>query len=136
MYSINALEYLLSQDIGELRGGLMAYICMLDGPSHDQLFPLVTQALPTINNLLMHSGNRVLQEISATALEKTAELIPAVFFQESIFTDAVREYAQALASDPRVFYFIKDCFAKSFLDFYAYRQIMASYWRGNSAKTK
>jgi len=94
--------YLLSQNPLELRAGLITYSCMLDGPSPQSLGNLVTQALPTISNILINSNNLILQEEASTALERTAEIIPQAYFQEPLFSNISTGLTEAINTHPRI----------------------------------
>jgi len=100
--------YLLSQNPLELRAGLITYSCMLDGPSPQSLGNLVTQALPTISNILINSNNLILQEEASTALERTAEIIPQAYFQEPLFSNISTGLTEAINTHPRVYFFLKE----------------------------
>jgi len=94
--------YLLSQNPLELRAGLITYSCMLDGPSPQSLGNLVTQALPTISNILVSVNNLILQEEASIALERTAEIIPQAFFQDPLFGNISEGLTAAINTHPRV----------------------------------
>ena len=90
----------------ELRAGLITYTCMLDGPSFKELAPLVTQAIPTITKILMNFNHRIIKEEAATALERTAELLPDAFFQDPLFSQVVPDLTAAIRTHPRVTNFL------------------------------
>jgi importin subunit beta-1 len=94
--------YLLSQNLLELRAGLITYSCMLDGPSPKSLAQLVTQALPTITEILVKSNNLILQEEASVALERTAEIIPQAYFQEPLFSNINEGLTAAIQAHPRI----------------------------------
>lgn len=76
---------------------------MLDGPSHQSLVSWVTQAIPTITSILINYNNLSLQEEAAAALERTAEIIPQVYFQDPLFTDIYPRITSIIEAHPRVF---------------------------------
>lgn len=96
------LAYLLSQNNLELRAGLITYACMLDGPSPQSLAQLVTQAIPTIVMLLANNQNMLVKESASIALERTAEIIPQVYFQEPLFSNIFLGLVSSIESHPRV----------------------------------
>jgi importin subunit beta-1 len=94
--------YLIRENYVELRAGLITYTCMLDGPSHKELGPLVTQAIPTITKILMNYNKAIIKVEAATALERTAELLPDAFFQDPLFSQVVPDLTVAIRSHPRI----------------------------------
>jgi Karyopherin (importin) beta len=75
---------------------------MLEGPNHNDLFPLVTQALPTIVSLLIEDGNIYVKQEASVALEATAEVIPKVYFQEPLFYNLLPNLIKSVEAPPRV----------------------------------
>lgn len=92
----------MSQNNLELRAGLITYACMLDGPSPQSLAALVTQALPTITVILVQNQNIHVKEAAATALERTAEVLPQAYFQEPLFSNILPGLTQSIDFYPNV----------------------------------
>ena len=79
---------------------------MLDGPSPQALAGLVTQALPTITNLLINSQNNAVKEAASEALERTAEIIPQVYFQDPLFSEILPGLTAGIELHPKVQFYI------------------------------
>lgn len=117
------LVYLLKETPLELRAGLITYSCMLDGPSIQNLGPWVIQALPTITNLLLNNPNGHVKEEAAIALERTAEIIPQVYFHENTLSTVIVGLTTSIGGHPRVITF--KWLIVILLDLFTYNQVMA-----------
>lgn len=96
-------KLILSNDVVEKRAALIAYTCMLDGPSYDQLEGLLTTALPIIANMLGNSQeNDYVRVEAAASLEATAEWIPGVFIQETLFMELLQILTKAIDFHPKI----------------------------------
>lgn len=75
---------------------------MLDGLIHEYLAALVTPARPTITTLLVESQNMFIKEATASALQRTAEIMPSIYFQEPCFSNIFHGLTISIESHPRV----------------------------------
>lgn len=96
-------KLILSTNILDKRAALIAYSCMLEGPSYENLEGLLTTALPIIAGFLANDNENPYVRIEAAfALEATAEWVPAVYLQETLFMELLQILTKSIEFPPQI----------------------------------
>jgi importin subunit beta-1 len=93
--------HILSETDFTRRAALIAFACMLDGPSKDKLMPLIEVALERLCNYVF-SPNLLLQIAASVVLQKIAELHPEGIILSNKAAVVLDVLTQKIASKPRV----------------------------------
>jgi hypothetical protein len=97
------IELILSTNVVEKRAALIAYTCMLEGPTYDHLEGLLTAALPMIAGMLANDQENPYVRIeAANALEATAEWVPSAYLQETLFMDLLQVLTKSIEFPPQI----------------------------------
>lgn len=87
----------------EKKAALIAFACMLDGPSLQPLAELATEALPAIGDILANENEPHLIRLEASnALLATAENLPLVYLQETLFINILPILTKAVYAHPLI----------------------------------
>jgi len=86
----------------EKRAGLIVYSCMLDCPKPQSLAVFLSQALPTIADILFKSDSSILKQEASLALQKTVEVVPEVVFQGNLLDSMIPDLIASIKAPSKI----------------------------------
>ena len=93
---------IVSQEKLQQKAGLIAFSCILEGPSKKDLYPLIESALPNIVAFLQNNSYSVKMEAAKT-LSKIAEFHAETILQSIKFEEMLKIFLISLSQKIKVF---------------------------------